>query len=66
MSRIRITRIVARLNVGGPAVHILNVMDALDPARFDNRLIVGLPGPDEGDMSYLAEERAWSHTSSRS
>ena len=55
--RIRVTRVVARLNVGGPAVHILNLMEALDPNRFDNQLIVGLPGPHEGDMSYLAEQK---------
>lgn len=57
MSRIIITRIVARLNVGGPAVHIVNLMAALDPARFENQLIVGRPGPYEGDMSYLAAQK---------
>lgn len=57
MSKIRISRIVARLNVGGPAVHVVNLMAALDPACFENYLIVGRPGPDEGDMGYLAAQK---------
>jgi glycosyltransferase involved in cell wall biosynthesis len=57
MDKTRIVRIVARLNVGGPAVHILNLMEALDPERFRNHLITGLPGPREGDMSYLAIQK---------
>lgn len=55
--RIRITRIIARLNIGGPAVHIAGLMAGLDATRYENRLIVGPPGQDEGDMSYLLEER---------
>jgi len=57
VGKIKITRIVARLNVGGPAVHIVNLMAGLDPDRFDNQLIVGRPGPDEGDMGYLAAQK---------
>ena len=34
MGRIRITRIIARLNVGGPAVHIANLMAGLDLGSF--------------------------------
>jgi len=57
VSKVKVTRIVARLNVGGPAVHIINLMAGLDPDRFDNQLIVGQPGPDEGDMGYLAAQK---------
>lgn len=57
MSRVRITRIVARLNVGGPAMHILNLTAALDAARFESQLVVGRPGPHEGDMGYLAAQK---------
>jgi glycosyltransferase involved in cell wall biosynthesis len=57
VNKIRVARIVARLNVGGPAVHIINLMTGLDPDRFENQLIVGRPGPDEGDMGYLAAQR---------
>jgi glycosyltransferase involved in cell wall biosynthesis len=54
VGKVKITRIVARLNIGGPAVHIINLSAGLDPDRFENRLIAGRPGPDEGDMGYLA------------
>jgi glycosyltransferase involved in cell wall biosynthesis len=57
MRKVKITRIVARLNVGGPAVHIINLTAGLDPDRFDSQLIVGRPGPDEGDMGYLATQK---------
>jgi glycosyltransferase involved in cell wall biosynthesis len=53
MSAIRITRVIARLNIGGPAVHIANLMAGLDPDRFESRLVIGQPGPGEGDMGYL-------------
>lgn len=52
---IRITRIIARLNIGGPAAHIASLMAGLDPGRYENRLIVGRPARDEGDMGYLIE-----------
>jgi len=53
MSAIRITRVIARLNIGGPAVHIANLMAGLDPGRFESHLIFGQIGPGEGDMGYL-------------
>ena len=57
MGKAKVTRIVARLNIGGPAVHIVNLMSGLDPDGFENQLIVGRPGPNEGDMSYLARQK---------
>jgi len=57
VNKVKVTRIVARLNVGGPAVHIINLMAGVDPDRFENRLIAGRPGPDEGDMGYLAAQK---------
>ena len=56
MARIRVTRIIARLNIGGPAVHIANLMAGLDPERFESRLVTGRPGPGEGDMGYLFKQ----------
>jgi glycosyltransferase involved in cell wall biosynthesis len=58
--RVRITRVIARLNIGGPAAHIAALMSGLDPARFENHLIVGRPGRDEGDMGYLIGEKGLS------
>jgi glycosyltransferase involved in cell wall biosynthesis len=57
MRKVKVTRIVARLNIGGPAVHIINLTTGLDPDRFDSQLIVGRPGPDEGDMGYQAAQK---------
>jgi len=57
VGKVKVARIVARLNIGGPAVHIINLMAELDPDRFENLLIVGRPGPNEGDMGYLASQK---------
>lgn len=53
---VRIARIIARLNVGGPARHAISLTAGLDPARFVTTLITGVGEPDEGDLS--AEARA--------
>ncbi len=50
--RIRVLRIIARLNVGGPALHTVLLTERLDPARYASRLAVGVPDAAEGD--YLA------------
>jgi glycosyltransferase involved in cell wall biosynthesis len=52
----RIARIIARLNVGGPAQHAISLSAGLDPARFVTTLITGTAGPHEGDLT--AEARA--------
>ncbi|HKT02672.1 MAG TPA: glycosyltransferase, partial [Rugosimonospora sp.] len=46
-------RIIARMNVGGPALQVSALMRGLDPARFEQRLYVGLPEPGEGDYRAL-------------
>ncbi len=56
MKKIKIMRIITRLNVGGPAIHSLLLTRRLDPDRFETLLITGQLGRDEGDMGYLAEE----------
>ncbi|PIE31848.1 hypothetical protein CSA56_17235 [candidate division KSB3 bacterium] len=55
-TKIRVARLIARLNVGGPAIHTILLTRLLAPARFDSTLITGCISPAEGDMSYLAEE----------
>jgi len=52
--RIRVLRLIARLNIGGPAIHVVTLTAGLDPARYESRLVTGMPAPHEGDMSYLA------------
>lgn len=54
---IRVMRIIARLNVGGPALHVTLLAERLAPPEFESTLVCGRIGPGEGDMAYLAEER---------
>lgn len=52
--KIRVLRVIARLNVGGPAIHTTLLTRELDPERFESRLAYGRLGEGEGDMAYLA------------
>jgi glycosyltransferase involved in cell wall biosynthesis len=54
---IKVVRIIARLNTGGPAIHTILLTRALDGGRFTSRLVTGVVGPNEGDMAYYAQER---------
>jgi len=47
---VRIVRVVARLNVGGPAIHVVLLNAGLDPARFESMLVSGSENPGEGTM----------------
>ena len=51
----KIVRIIARLNIGGPAIH--TVLTTAGIKNFDTTLVAGQCGAEEGDMSYLARER---------
>jgi len=50
---IRIMQVVARMNVGGPAVIVAELMRGLDPVRFQVLLVTGNCAEDEAD--YLLE-----------
>jgi glycosyltransferase involved in cell wall biosynthesis len=50
---IRVLRLIARMNVGGPALQVVNLTEGLDPARFETRLLIGEVGPEEGDYVKL-------------
>ncbi len=54
---IRVMRIIARLNVGGPAIHVTLLTERLGPPEFESTLVCGPVGPQEGDMAYLAQQR---------
>ena len=47
--RLRVAQVIARMNVGGPAVLVASLMRGLDPDRFDVRLITGFCAEDEAD-----------------
>ena len=54
---IRILRIIARLNIGGPAIQAISLSTELSKDLFKTLLVCGAVGANEGDMSYLARER---------
>lgn len=54
---ILIHRVLTRLNIGGPTMHVVNLAAGLSSGRFRTRLIAGRPGAGEGDMSYYARDR---------
>lgn len=47
--RIRVMRIIARMNVGGPAVQVSGLMRGFDSSKFDQRLVTGYCAADEAD-----------------
>jgi len=53
---IRVMRIIARLNIGGPAVHVSLLTAGLNDAEFQSLLAAGQIGEAEGDMGYLARQ----------
>jgi len=52
----KIIRIIARLNVGGPAKHVVWLTSGLQDAGFDTLLVTGTVPEGEEDMSYFADE----------
>lgn len=48
--RIKILRIIGRLNVGGPAIHVVNLTAGLDPNRYHSLLVTGSENEAEGSM----------------
>src|SRR5262252_6420350 len=51
---IRIVRIIDRLNIGGPAKHVVWLTAELRRSGFETTLITGTVPRGEGDMSYFA------------
>ena len=55
--RIKVLRFIARLNIGGPAIHVHLLTRGLDINKFQPILVTGRISPHEGDMSYLFSSR---------
>jgi glycosyltransferase involved in cell wall biosynthesis len=49
---IRVMRIIARMNVGGPAVQVSGLMRGFNSCEFDHRLYTGFCSADEADYLY--------------
>ena len=52
----KVIRIIARLNVGGPAKHVVWLTSGLQDAGFNTLLVTGTVPEGEEDMSYFADE----------
>lgn len=52
--KIKVLRIISRMNIGGPSIHVKNLTENLNPDRFVTRLLTGSVSAGEGDMSYIA------------
>src|SRR2546428_12882001 len=52
----KILRIIARLNVGGPARHVVWLTAGMKRDGYDTLLVAGVVPPGEDDMSYVAAQ----------
>jgi glycosyltransferase involved in cell wall biosynthesis len=46
---VRILRVIARLNIGGPAVHVLHLHHHLPASRYESRVVAGIEESSEGN-----------------
>ena len=53
---IKVLRVIARLNVGGPALHVSYLTKGLAPRGYATTLVTGHVGRNEGSMEYVAAE----------
>jgi len=53
--RIKVLRLIARMNIGGPAVQVTGLMRELDPKLFNQKLVTGYVAANEAD--YLIENK---------
>lgn len=51
--RLRVLRIISRMNVGGPALQVAGLIRGMDAERFDHRVLTGYVGDDEADYVEL-------------
>jgi glycosyltransferase involved in cell wall biosynthesis len=53
VKRIRVMRVITRLNIGGPAIHVSLLTSRLDPERYETLLVSGVESAAEGNMLKL-------------
>ncbi len=54
---IRILRLIARLNIGGPAIQAISLSSELSRDQYQTLLVYGRLSSGEGDMTYLARDK---------
>src|SRR6476469_2304744 len=55
--RIKVLRVIARLNVGGPALHVAYLTEGLADRGYDTTLVAGSLARGEESMAHVAEAR---------
>jgi glycosyltransferase involved in cell wall biosynthesis len=53
---VRVLRVIARLNVGGPAIQAITLTSRMRALGYRTTLVRGVEGPNEGSMDALAAE----------
>lgn len=56
-NKIKILRVISRLNIGGPSIHCSILLSGLNNERYTSKLVAGSISPNEGDMSYIIENK---------
>src|SRR3954447_24493819 len=55
--RIKVVRVIARLNVGGPALHVAYLTEGLADRGYDTTLVAGSLARGEESMAHVAQQR---------
>jgi glycosyltransferase involved in cell wall biosynthesis len=55
--RNKVIRLFSRLNIGGPAIHVVNLATGLKRFGYETTLVVGRPVDEEGSMENWAREQ---------
>jgi glycosyltransferase involved in cell wall biosynthesis len=55
--RVRVMRVIARLNIGGPAIQAITLTQRLNSLGYDTTLVRGTESAFEGTMDHLAVEQ---------
>jgi glycosyltransferase involved in cell wall biosynthesis len=55
--RVKVLRVIARLNVGGPALHVAYLTEGLADRGYDTTLVAGSVGRGEESMAHIAAAR---------
>jgi len=56
MKKIKILRIITRLNIGGPTIHTVLLNAKMDSERYESYLLAGTIESNESDMAYFADK----------
>lgn len=57
MKKIKVLLLIARLNIGGSALQVIDLTKLLDKEKFEVSLVTGCEGKDEGNMLSLLGEQ---------